>query len=437
MRIVHLVFWILFICLSVVMPSSLRADDLMDIYQLALKNDPDLAAKEAAYQATDKTINQAWASLLPDVNVTGYSKDNRQKILIGGTGVTYFNTHGYEFSLRQPLVRLDRWVGLVQANANTKQAKHEFNQQQQQLQIDVAERFFNVLSTQNTLSFTQKEKASIAKELEQAKSRFELGAIAITDVLEAQARYDQSIAAEVEADNQVEIAKEQLKQLTGQYPETLSTLTNKLTLRQPEKTDQEWIDSALQQNLAIRSVEQAARSAKWEIQRQRTGHLPNIDAVGSASYTVAGGRFGGFKSKDEAVGFEASMNLFQSGNIWAKTKEARYRYVEASMQLESKRRQVVRETREAFLQIRALIARINALEQAVKSGQKALEAIEAGYNIGSRTIVDLLNAQTLLHRNQRDVMQAKYDYVLYHLRLRKAGGTLSVADLQEFNAYLG
>ncbi|MCG8323882.1 MAG: TolC family outer membrane protein [Thiotrichales bacterium] len=414
--------------------------DLVEVFQLAESNDPQFKQILSTHRATLETLPQARALLYPSLSLTANSSSNDQSIStsgIGASGEIGFNSHGYSLDLAQPIFRWDRYLGLDKSEAQIQQSATNVESARQDLVIRVAERYFDVLRAKDNLEFAKAEEVSLKRQLEQAEQRFEVGLIAITDVQEAKAGHDRSIAGQILAENQLDNAIEALREITGEYTVNFAQLSDEMPLLtpQPEQIEQ-WTSKSLEQNLDVLAVRHETEVARQEIEIQKTGHYPTLDLVASQAYNSAGGRFGGTQTHTTSVGVELAVPIFQGGLVNSLTRQA-YENYEASMQkFEQSRRTAQRETREAYLGVISGISQVRALQQAVLSSETALQSTEAGFEVGTRTAVDVVASERALLESRRDYSGARYDYLLDTLRLKQAVGTLSVEDLRSINSWL-
>lgn len=432
---------LLTLCLiTLTLASPARAEDLLDVYHLAQQSDAQLKGAEAARLAVLESKPQSRALLFPTINASAGTTANQldQRQPGSAAGVTRFNSNAYSLNLTQPVYHRDTYVQLRQSDARIAQADATFGAAEQDLITRVATRYFDMLAAQDNLEFARAEKKAIAQQLEQSQQRFDVGLVAITDVQEAQARHDSAIAQEIDAERQLSASLEALREITARQHQTLSLLNESIPLVAPEPSDvEQWADTALRQNLQISAAQSGADVAREEIERQRSGHYPSVDIVGSHAFAESGGgRFGSSESLTDTLTLQLNAPLYQGGLITSRTREAEFKHNQALETLEQQRRSVLRQTRDAYLGVNANISRVRALKQAVVSNRTALESTEAGLEVGTRTEVDVLNAQRELFRAQRDHARARYDYILETLRLKQAAGTLSPADLEQINTWL-
>ncbi len=419
------------------------AEDLVQIYQLAEQRDPRFQRTEALHDAARELRPQARARLLlPTLSAAGNTFYNDQEVDIEraetfGGGEFNFNTRGYSLDLTQPVFHYDRYFQLKQADSRIREAQLELDASRQDLIVRVAERYFGVLAGIDNVEFSRAEETALGRQLEQSQQRFDVGLIAITDVQEAKAGHDLSVAQEIEAQNLLDDAREALREFTSELPEQLAPLGEDLPLVSPQPAvAEQWADTALKQNLGTAAAEAAAQTAAQEIKVQSAGHYPSLDIVGRHGTDVSGGRFGATTSDASAIGLEFNVPIYEGGQVQSRTREATFRHQAALDTVEERRRSAVRQSRDAFAGVISGISLVQALEQAVVSTQTALEATRAGYEVGTRTAVDVVNQERELLRSKRDLARARYDYVLDALRLKQAAGTLSPVDLNEINKWL-
>ena len=431
---------LLCITLAFLVCKNTVAADLVEVYQMAEASDPVYRQSVAAYEATLEAKPQARALLLPTVSLSANTVTNDQNISTAtGTspGEVSFNSHGYSLDISQPVFRYDRYLSLQQADLQIQQAQAELDASLQDLIIRVAERYFEALAAVDNLNFVRAEKTSLGRQLEQAKQRFEVGLIAITDVHEAQAGYDQSVANEILAENLIDNTHEGLREVTGNYITDLASLGDTMPLVTPQPdVIEEWTQVSQQQNLQVIAAKSQLENARQEIKIQQSGHLPTLDIVANKGYSSSGGRFGGAQIHSTAIGLELNVPLFEGGLVNSRTREAHSLYNQVFQQLEEAYRAAQRQTREAYLGVISGISQVKALTQSVISSESALEATQAGFEVGTRTTVDVVASQRALLQSKRDYARARYDYILNTLRLKQAAGTLTPEDLHKINSWL-
>lgn len=420
--------------------APLQATDLVQVYRTALERDAELRAAEARYRAALEQRPQARSVLLPQIEGTAayaYTDTDR-----GGNSFDY-QTSSFELSLDQTLYDHRNYVALRQADLGIAQATAVRDATRQGLILRVAEAYFDVLAAQDNLSFARAEKEAIGRQLEQVERRFEVGLIAITDVKEAQAQFDLAVAEEIAALNRLDLAGEELMVITGQFHDQLALLSERMPLVSPEPGNMDqWVQTALEANLALIARRFGTEVAAEEIKRQRAGHYPTVGL--SASYTdrdfhnAPGGQVASnfLDTRDAQVGIQLRVPIYTGGRTTSLTREARESFDAAREELELTERQTVRQARSAFLSVNAGISRVNALEQALESTRASFEAAEAGFEVGTRTAVDVLLELRQVFRAERDYAESRYAYLLDTLRLKQAAGTLSEDDLLAINTWL-
>ncbi len=438
MRHRHLLPALLLLCsLAIPLPRIAAGDDLLSAYELALQSDPEYQAAIAAHQAALEVAPQSRAALLPSIGLSGLvSRDRYDPRNHGDT--SYATNQTYSVGLRQAIYQRASLLQLEQADSSIAQANARLAAAQQDLLLRVTTRYFLVLGALDNLEFVQADKAAIGRTLEQAQKRFEVGLAAITDTLEAQARYDIAVSDEINAEQLLADAREALRELTGELPLAPEILQPEIPLLKPEPADQDaWVTAATDQNPLLLAAIAATQVAKQEIQVQNSGHYPSLDMT--ADYSYRDTEFGGFNTlerNDGAIGVELTVPLYQGGLITSRTRQARYNYSQAQEEQERQRRTTERQARNTYTGVLSGISKVEALQQAVVSNEKAVEAAETGFQVGTRAIVDVLDAQRELLRARRDHARSRYDYLLDTLRLKQAAGILDETDLAQINNWL-
>ena len=444
-----------FVAAILATPLTGNAASLLEVYQQALQSDPLIHEAEARRLATEEATPQARSLLFPQIeaNAGWQSTDSTGNQLVVDT--TGFNTAPFEadstsknwdVGLRQTIFRWGQVVGLKQAGKRVAQAGADYEAAQQDLIIRVAARYFDVLGAEDILTSIHADRQAIARQLEQAKQRFEVGLIAITDVQESQAAYDQSIADEIGAKRSLATAREFLREITGQYVDSLSAPVEQLPLPSPNPADEaSWIDLAMTQNLLLVSSRLGEEVARHEISFRRTGHYPTVDLVAGRSYNESAGesQLGPFPvspidsdSTSDSIALRFNLPIFQGGRTSSRVREAVYLHRASMEQLQRVSRETERATRDAYLGVLAEISRVKALKQAVASSRTALEATQAGFDVGTRTIVDVLISQRALYTAITNYYRSRYAYIGNVLLLKQAAGSLQVQDLEEIDRWL-
>jgi outer membrane protein len=413
------------------------AEDLVDLYRLARKNDPQLQKAKYEHAASRETLSQAYSNLLPTFAAQGQYIDNAQDIVssdnaVFEVGKTDYTTKTYTLTLTQPIFHYASIVRVGQANAEIERADAEFETSKQDLMLKVLQLYLEALSAQDRLAFAQAEQAAVESHFELAEGRHSMGLAPITDLYDAKARLSSVKARRIAAENDLDDSFQALREVCGDLRGKIAGLTEEMPLVGPDPADVGlWIKGALDQNLGIKVQRQAVEVAKEEIKRQRSGHYPTLDLVGRFNDQDTNGTLfgGGSEVKTTELLLEANLPIFQGGYVCSRTREASHLYQAALRDLEQQIRAVKRQTRAAYLGVKSAMSRVEALEQSVESQKLALEAKQYGFNSGLYTSLAVLDAERDLYLAKQDYAQARYDYILNSMRLKQAVSTLKEEDL--------
>ena len=430
------------------------AADLDSIYQQALKNDPVIREAEANRLAARESKPQALSLLLPQVTAGGRYDDSKSDgtstfIDPGSPPVPFQQNRdgtakSWNLTLRQSVFRWQNWAALKRADAERAQAEADYHAAQQDLILRTSDAYFNVLAAQDTLEAAQAAHDAIERQLEQSEKRFEVGLIAVTDVQEAKAAFDSATAALIQAKRNLATAQEQLRELTGNTFDELAKPGADMPLAGPDPANaDEWVKLAMDQNAQLISSRLAADITRQDVSSERGGHFPSLDLVVSRSgfktkSDITGTTIGqdDSDSRDTTASLQVTVPIYSGGATSSRVRQAQYRHQAARERLERTARETERETRDAYLGVNAEVARVQSLRQAVESANTALQATEAGYEVGTRTSVDVLQARQRLFEAQTNYARSRYDYLLNVLRLRLAAGTLDDHGIADVNALL-
>lgn len=431
---------------ALALPGLAAAADLSEIYHRALRNDPQLREAEANHLASLEARPQALSFLLPQLNGTaGYVHDQLSstapQFFVDSSGNPVFvplsvltkgDTRQWAVTLRQTLFRWDQFASLQASDAQVAQAEVDYRAAQQDVIVRTATAYFNVLAARDTLDAADASREAIARQLEQAEKRFEVGLIAITDVEEAKAANDQAIATVIADKRTLATARDQLRELTGDSFDELARPGDDMPLVTPDPaSEDQWVKAALDQNLALSSARFGADIARQNISVARAGHLPTLDLVAkrSGASTTATSSYvdpfsgqatsypGDNLNNDKQISLQLTMPIYSGGYAASKIREAVYRHRAARERLERTARATERATRDSYLGVISEISRVQALKQSVESSKTALAATEAGYEVGTRTAVDVLLARQRLFDAQTLYARSRYDYVINVLAL--------------------
>ncbi|HIF9077586.1 TPA: outer membrane channel protein TolC [Photobacterium damselae] len=408
---------------------SALADNLAEIYQQAKQNDPQLLKAAADKDAAFEAINSARSSLLPQINLSAGYKGNFMD-----ADTPTVDNHGFNTGLQlsQSIYNRSSWVNLDISEQQARQSDAAYAAAQQALIMRVSKAYFDVLKAQDDLTFVRAEKAAVGRQLEQMKQRFDVGLSAITDVYDAQAQYDSVLASEILKENALTNSYEELREITGQAHKNLDILdTKSFSASNPGKPVNDLVKGAETENLTLLTYRIAQDVARNKISLAESGHLPTLSFDTGYSYDQT--RMG--SNDDGALTAGVTMNLpvYTGGRTTSEVKQAQFAYVSASEQLEQQYRSVVKDVRAYYNNINSSIASLRAYQQSVVSAKSALEATEAGFDVGTRTIVDVLNSTQSLYNANSQLADARYNYILSQLQLKQAVGTLSEQDILDIN----
>lgn len=426
-------------------PFGASANSLQDIYQLALKNDAQLQADKAGYEAGQEYSAIARAGLLPQVNANyNYTKsknDYTETPASTRNGKTTTTSKGWELSLSQPLFNMSAWYDYKRGQKLSEQAEARFGADQQSLIVRVATAYFNVLRSVDKLETTIAEQNAFAHQLDQVKQRFDVGLTAITDVHEAQAAYDSALAATLEARGSLSISYEALEVLTGKAEDQIAPLSDKFPVVNPTPADRaEWVKFALENNYNLKAAKFNADAAANNASAARADHLPTVTANLGYSKIDKDGDFESTpfenENKGSSIGVGVNIPIFSGLRTSSSARQAVAQGLQAQEQYNSTQRNTIQNARSLHLSVETDVARIAARKQATVSNQSALEATQAGYEVGTRNLVEVLQAQSKLYQARRDYANALYDYVIDTVKLREVAGMLTPADVQEVDKWL-
>ena len=422
--------------------------DLVTVYNEAVKNNADLAAARANYEAIREVVPQARAGLLPNLSAGADATNTDTQVDRRDIDDLDASRSGlsYQANLSQPLFRADRWYQFQAAKATDQQAALQLSATEQNMILLSAETYFAVLRAQDTLASTKAEEAAFKRQLDQANERFDVGLSDKTDVLEAQAGYDTARANRILAQRAVEDAFQALVTLTNREYASIEGIQHTLPVLAPTPNDAKaWVDTAAQQNLNLQASNYAVDAAEETLRQRKAGHAPTLDAV--ARYQKGDNDSLGFTNSDLAapyngdaeqtsIGLQLNIPIYSGGLTSSQVREAFQRLSQSEQERESLRRQIVENTRNLHRAVNTDVETVQARKQSIISNQSALEATEIGYQVGTRNIVDVLDAQRQLYSSVRNYNDARYDYILNNLRLKQAAGTLAPTDLEALSSFL-
>jgi outer membrane protein len=454
------------------LPLAAPAKDLIAVFEDAVHNDPVIRQADANRLAARESKPQALSALLPQLNGTaGITRDHSSgfqsqifevantapscappntcapQLVVARTADQIDNTiQQWSLNLRQNVFSWSNWMALKAASHEVAQAEANYAAAEQQLILRVSQAYFNVLTAIDTLDADQTSLEAISRQLDQANKRFEVGLIAITDVEDAKAARDSAASTVISAKRTLATSEDQLQEITGQKYDALAKPGTDMPLNNPDPADQSrWVNISLEQNLSLISSRLAADIARENVRVAFGGHLPTLDLVAGRSwnYTSSDQIFDGTpfsnvdsKVNDRQIGLQFTLPIYSGGFTQSKVRQAQYQWIAAKEGVVQSSRATERQARDAYLGVITGIARVQALRQAVESNHTALKATEAGYEVGTRTSVDVLNARRLLVQAETDFATARYDYIVSVLQLRLAAGNLDRTQLADLNNWL-
>jgi outer membrane protein len=431
------------LCLpSLLLPVQGRAADLLQIYDLAVASDPALREAEQNFYATREVKPQARSLLLPNFGVTG-SVDYTD-VESRGTSQAFgnfkrndsFDSSNLAAVVSQSVYNRGDWMRLSQADDTIAQAEAQYQNSQIDLMVRTADAYFNVLEASDLVRVQEALVAADERQLEQSKQRFEVGLVAITDVNDNQAAFDRSRANLITAKNDLDNAWEALRRIVGPIQVPLARLGDRLPLTPPEPNDIDiWAETALTNNFGIAAARAAAEAARKNIEIQRSGYYPSLDMQAGYDISRTGQEFG-TDTDSGFIGLNVNIPIYQGGAVASSTRQAGYEFRAAQDRLDQERRVVVNQVKDAFRGILSSISDVKARQAAIVSARSSLESTEAGLEVGTRTQVDVLNAQRNLFQAEFDYLAARYNYILNGIRLHQATSTLTRDVLARGNAWL-
>ncbi|MCU1775332.1 TolC family outer membrane protein [Pseudomonas sp. 13B_3.2_Bac1] len=438
------------LALVIITPNAVADNNrasLLDVYRQAVQHDAQLSAARHDYLAKRESIPQARAGLLPTLNAGSTVESVRLQRDEPGLTRTRSNSV-FQANLNQPLFRADRWFQLEAAHASTSQAELELEAKEQQLILNTAKNYFETLRALDLLAASKAEEAALKRQQQQAQARLDNGASSITDVLDAQAAYDNASANRRLAQRKVDDAYEGLSRLTNQDYSAIEGIEHQLPVALPAPCDANaWVSHAVKQNLALQASQYAVIAAEQTNRQRKAGFAPTVDAV--ASWRKGDNDGFGYSNPTDfgrdgyrgnvaqgSIGIELNIPLYSGGMTRSQVREATERLAQSEDEREDRRREVVQDTRNFYRAVNSDIEQVIARRQTIRSGQASVKANQAGRDLGSRNTADVLNAERQLYAAVREYNNARYDYIIDTLKLKQAAGMLSPTDLHDLALYL-
>jgi len=423
---------------------SAAAEDLLQIYREAQKSDPQIAAARAGWEATQERVPQARSGLLPNVSASGAANYNNYDFHAQTDPNTDFNRNYYQYNLTvsasQPLYRYQNVVLYDQAKQQVTQSDYTLVIAQQDLIIRTAVAYFDVLLAEFNVELAAQQKLAVEEQLAQAKRNFEVGTSTITDTNEAQAKYDQIVATEIQALNDLDRRRTALRAIIGRFPSNLKRVGRGFDPQPPSpNTLDYWVDKAASGNMNFRFQQANYDIATLEVDRAKAGHYPTLDLVASYGGQASNGGVNvGVRSNSTQglVGVQLNIPIYTGGFVNSRVREAIALQDKARQDLETAKRSAITNAQDGYSGVNSAVASVKANEQAVQSAEVALQSNKLGQEVGIRTNLDVLNVQQNVFSARRDLANAYFQYLLAVLRLKAAVGTLDEQDLADLNRRL-
>ncbi|MDD3466683.1 MAG: TolC family outer membrane protein [Campylobacterales bacterium] len=424
--------------------SCLNAEDLLDIYNKAKKEDQVFASAYQSFLAVGERLPQARAGLLPTIALNGNTSEQKGKSSFNYEAYTNrdIQNWGVNLQLTQPIFRVQNWALYKQAGYQIKQAEAELLKAKQDLILRVAQAYFDMLVSKDSVEVYEAQIKAVKRQLEAAEKNYEAGITTITDVHEAKARLDISSSGLIAAQKDLEDKKAALGQIVGSEVNSVAPLQEGITISRPiPENITEWTANAVKNSPIVISQQAGVEIASYEVTKNRSAHLPTLDLTASYGENYASGSMASpsdIKSRYKAgqIGLQFSMPIFSGGSLYSKTEEAEIGFAKARLELENAKRSAVTNTKQAFYGMMNGVSQVTVLTSAVENSKSAVEDNKIGYKIGVRINTDVLNAEQQLASTKRDLTRAKYETLLYGLKLKASVGILSDNDIAEINGML-
>lgn len=423
--------------------------DLLDIYNMALDNDAQLAAAQASMKATRETVNQSRAALLPTFGLSANTRYNKtaRDYVSGGTQDDNYNSHGWGATLTQPLFNMNSWFNYKQAKSVGDQASIVFANARQQLILRVAESYFNVLRSEDGLMTAKAQERALKQQLDQARERYNVGLIAETDVLDARAAYDNARVARIQAQNQVSVSYEDLRTIVNQDVTDIAQLEKAMPVVAPiPNNPEEWVSTALANNLGLKAAREGLQASESKMKARKSGHAPTVNAFASYNYSSSNSATARIRAnnglvysgdvKQTVVGVQFDLPIFSGGAIASVTRQAGHQLEQAQRNYDQQLRDTNANTRNLLRTATSDVGRVHASCQVIISSESALKATQSGYDVGTRNIIDVLDSQQKLYTSISNYLNTRYDFIIHTLKLKLVVGTLSPEDLEELNQWM-
>ena len=429
--------------------------NLLEVYNLALRNDAQLSAAQFAMKATQEVVPQSRANLLPTIGLSANTQYTKSDSKTNGPSIDdNYSSHGWGATLNQELFNMNRWYNYNLAKAQSTKAEADFANEQQQLILRVSEAYFNVLRAEDTTTTAKAQEKAVQQQLDQARERFNVGLIAETDVLEAQAAYDNARVARIQSDNQVSVAYENLRTIVNHDITAISRLEKTMPVAAPMPANsEEWVNTAIKSNLSLQAAREGLNASEEGVRASKANHAPTVSAFASYNYSNSNSSSANRPTdqinpdtglpyvtngagNQSVVGVRFDLPIFTGGATTSAVRQASYQLDQAQQTFDGQIRQVSSSTRNLFRTVNSDMERVQARCQGITSSESALRATQSGYEVGTRNITDVLDAQQKLYSAAGDYLNARYDFIVNTLQLKQSAGTLSPQDLTDLNEWM-
>lgn len=422
-----------------------QAESLMEVYQKAVLNDARMASAVGAYKAGVEKLPQGRSQLLPSLTINGEKTYSDSEIIYETSspfesGTRDYDDRKYSATLTQPLYRKQNFAAYKQAKAQAASAETQLSFAKQDLLLRVAQAYFDLLSAQQVLIAAMANASAMKAQDDRGRTQLNLGSGSRLEASEARAKYEMARARVLSVHHELVNKQQALQRITNEKPGDLYGLRADFPLVQPspESVDA-WIKMAEQDNPQLRTLHFNVQAAAQEVERARGGHYPTIDLVAQYSNANSTGSVYTSATSDttiKSVGARLEMPIFQGGVVNSRVREAVGNLEKARGEYDDALRETVAQVTQHFNGVINGIDQVRALEQALVSSREASRANRVGLEVGSRNLVDLLNAEQQVYEVTRDLAKARQDYIMSRLRLLAYAGRLTDDELASLNAFL-
>jgi len=445
----------LYVLSFMILSFSIYADekkDLLTVYEEAILNDALLSSARIQNRASQELIDQGLSLFLPNINLSASydQNDNKRKILtsginndlLSGTSANY-ESYDYGVTITQPIFNYASYAKYKQNLIQSSLSDKQLIKAQQNLIFRVSNVYFETLMAMDKIKLLQAQYSAIKAQLAEAEARFEMGLISITDVNEAKTKEALLKIDRIDAIQELKIKKRQIESITGILPGRLKPLNSVITFTQIDNQAEKWVDMALENSLELQIKRDEILIADREIDIRLGSRYPTVDAMArrSRDWNKGGFPYGsvankGIRSFSDTIGLEVNIPIYSGGYASSRVREGELLKLKIKEDEEYLRRQIELEVRENYLNLQANFAEIDAYQQALSSAELTLESTNTGFQVGLRNSVDVLRAQQVYFDAEKDMLKARYNYLINQFKLKQSVGMLTKTDLININKYL-